>query len=539
MYTFSMEKIWKIKGEFSGDVIADLFAVRGLTQSESAFLNPLLPESIFDCLEWKLNEAVELIRSHIAKGSAIFIHGDYDVDGICATAILYKTIYYDLNYKNCFYFIPDRFEDGYGLSVGSIDKLKSDAKSKLLITVDCGITAVKECEYVMKKGFDVIISDHHQPSQIVPNPTVLLWTDQLTGAGISLAMSSKLVGVKDEYLAFAALATVADIQPVLGLNRSIVKYGLEKLNDFPNLGLSKLLEVAGVNKKLSTYDLGWVISPRLNAAGRLESALDSLKLLCTDNEIEARELAEKLNRLNQQRQQNTLTMVDHARGLNKSAKKIIIAADSSYHEGVIGLVAGKLAQEFYRPAVAISVGAEFSKGSARSVEGVNIVELLRKLDIYENVGGHPMAAGFTLKTIHLAEFKQRLEELAESISPDLLNPVLTADLELPLTAVSLTIAQDLLQFEPFGLGNPEPVFVSRNLKVLEARPVGNTGAHLKLRLANFADLSRNVSAIFFGGGKMWDQIMKSNLVDVAYLLKENTYNGFSSPDLQIKDIKLF
>ncbi|MBI4091565.1 single-stranded-DNA-specific exonuclease RecJ, partial [candidate division WWE3 bacterium] len=474
-----------------------------------------------------------------AKKESIAIYGDYDVDGICATAILYKAIRHDLGHENTFYFIPDRFEDGYGLATESINKLKSSSKSPLLITVDCGITAVEPCGYALNKGFDVIITDHHQQGEVLPMPTVLVWTDKLCGAGISFALSCELIGGKDEYLGLAALATVADIQPITGLNRSIVRSGLACLVEDPPIGLKKLLELSRLaGKSLTTYDLGWVVTPRLNSAGRLDSALDSLKLLCTDDLNEAFMLAEKLNRLNYERQQKTVEALTHACGNLKSGGNVVVAIDRNYHEGVVGLVAGKLVSIFYKPAMVISAGEEISKGSARSIEGVNITEFLRSFaHLFETLGGHPMAAGFSLKTSKLTELVEAVNKASETfIDEELLEPSLAIDMELPIGVLSDELPRGLKLLEPFGHANPEPVFVTRGLMVKESRLVGSDASHLKLRL--FKE-GKYLSAIYFGGGKFLGSLNADSYVDLAYNLRENDYNGFRNLDLNVKDFKPF
>jgi len=532
-----VQKVWKIKGKFEKDIIDSLLKIRD-AENKDYFLNPPNPALAFEHIKPELLEAVSLIKLHISQGSFIFVHGDYDVDGICATAILWKTIYFDLQYKNCLPFIPDRFEDGYGLSKESIDKIKSKADKGLIVTVDCGVTAQKECKYAKTLGFDVTVTDHHQKNGEVLECSKLVWTDKLVGSSIALALSSLLIGeVKDEYLSLAALATVSDIQPLVGFNRSVVKYGLEILNARAPLGIKVLMEASGIKDKvLSTYELGWILSPRLNASGRLESAMDSLKLLCTKNESDAMALSEKLGRVNYERQQKTALMFELAKSSYLENKKIIISSSRDYHEGVIGLVAGKLSQEFYKPSVLISVGDEVSKGSARSVEGVNIIELLRRLDFYESVGGHPQAAGFSIKTADLEKLIFSLEDLAEEFIDEVyLSPVLNIDLEIPSHLLSLETALKIRQLEPFGFGNHEPLFMSSNLKILNTGVVGRNSDHLKLRLGG--NSGGVYDAIFFGGGNYASSFSSDSFCDVAFSLRENVFNGISRVSLNVKDIK--
>lgn len=530
-----MQKTWKIKEKYDGENILDtVLRLRGFDKNE--FLKPIPVENIFDFLSEELKEGVALIKKHIKLGSKIFIHGDYDVDGICATSILFNTLTKDLGYKNCEYFIPDRFEDGYGLSKESINKLLG-GETKLLITVDCGITAVESCEYAKEKGFDVIITDHHQKPEALPKPDVLIWSDKLCGSGVALGLSKALVGLKDEYVALAAFATVTDMLSLSGLNRSIVKYGLEKLNETPPLGIKKLLALSSFSGKISTYELGWILGPRFNAAGRLESALNSLKLLITSDENEAAFFAETLNKMNYERQQKTFSMFEHAKSVVDSEKKLLLVKSPDYHEGVIGLVAGKLTQAFHKPAVAISMGVEMSKGSARSIEGVNIIELLRSVgECLDKVGGHPMAAGFSIKNSALPKFCERLEKASENIDAELLKPVLNIDLEIPLNIISFDLLNSLKNLEPFGFGNAEPVFTTSGIKVVNAYCVGSKGDHLKMKLTD--DSGKFYNAIFFGGGACKENLEDGKPVSVAYSIRENTFNGYTNIDLQIKDLKV-
>ncbi len=536
-----MNKKWNIKGIFKDSVIDSILEVRGIGSSQKEdFIHPLSPIKALESLELNLSEAASLIKKHINSNSNIFIHGDYDVDGICATAILYQTIHNDLGYDKCFPFIPDRFDDGYGLSKESVDKIYGKTKGGLIITVDCGITAISECEYAKKKGFDVIITDHHQKKDTLPKPNVLVWSDKVSGSAISLALSMELVDLKEDYLVLAAVATICDLCPIIKENRSIVFHGLKSLNQHKPVWINSLLRVSGIEgNKVGTYEIGWIIGPRLNASGRLESALNSFNLLCEKDESKAVELAGKLNTVNLERQKRTLQMVDHARKNNHGEKKIIVASDSSYHEGVIGLVAGKLVQEFYRPAVVISIGESFSKGSARSVEGVSIIDLLRRNErIFESLGGHTLAAGFTIKTVNLKKFVEKVYGEADTfIDENSLIPLIDIDLELPIEEVGINLFNQLKILEPYGYGNRDPMFASRKMSVVEARNVGANGTHLKLKLAAKELTGKTYDAIFFGAGGLYNEVVNSGLIDIAYSLKENTFNGYTGVSLHIKDLK--
>lgn len=377
MNSYPVAKSWQLLSDNSP---TDLTALRQLLLKNKNLSAADFTPSTFLESPLDVSAAVSKIKEVIAADLPIVIHGDYDVDGLSATAILWETIYRGLKYEKCRPFIPNRFEHGYGLSVESVGECLKLAGEKpgLLITVDCGITALDAVSHANDLGFKVLIVDHHQPLEEKP-AAMILWTDQLCAAGIAYFLSQALVpGFAG--LDLTALATIADLQPLTGLNRQLVKQGLPLLSKPQRLGIKALKEVAGLlEKEVGVYEAGWFLSPRLNASGRLEDALDSLRLLCSLSEEQVRDLAKKLSKINTERQQKTGEMVEHAQEalLETKEKKIIVVANESYHEGLIGLVAGKLVQKYYRPAVVISCGPEFCKGSARSISGFNIVEALR------------------------------------------------------------------------------------------------------------------------------------------------------------------
>jgi len=566
-------------------------------------LNPPHPSRIplaeFGVSKDSLDRAVLVVKEAIERGAPIIIYGDYDVDGITATAILWETIYCDLGYKKCRPFIPNRFEHGYGLSKAAVDEIRhsefisesdgsrqtlkqvqgadgqvqslhrtgfGDDEHPLLITVDCGITAHEAIEYARSLGMEVLVTDHHQKGgtngsgkesdsrwRQETDSFSILWTDKICGAGIAYLLASRLAEQQGSWaggkLELAGLATIADIEPLVGPNRSFVKYGLEQLNKTSRVGLQELIKSAGEDgQTLGVYEAGWVISPRLNAAGRLGSAIDALRLLCTKDRVQARKLALKLDRINRERQDKTEEMAQSALHTVRNAirmAKVVVVSHESYHEGIIGLLAGKLVREFYRPVVAISKGSEFSKGSARSITGFNIVEALRDTsNLLEDLGGHPMAAGFTIRTERIAKFEKRLLELGErSIDDKLLRPVLKVDLEIPLSLVSWDLWKAVSQFEPFGCANPRPLFLSRAVGVVDAVAVGKDGKHLKLKLQDISgkppsnSLGSVFSAIGFGLGEWAGRIGLGDTIDVVYNISENNWNGRRSLELNIKDLK--
>ncbi|OGD53118.1 hypothetical protein A3J78_01475 [Candidatus Beckwithbacteria bacterium RBG_13_35_6] len=439
--------------------------------------------------------------------------------------------------------------------------------------------------YANKKGIDVIITDHHQKKQHpatshqppasskqkpdfdLPKAHAIVWSDNVSGAGVAWIFAKEiykhwhqnLLGFKaSNALELSCIGTITDLMPSLGVNRSLIKHGLKELRQSKRPGIIALCSHAGIAQdQIGTYEIGYIIGPRINAMGRLEDALESLRLLCTKDKNRAEVLAEKLGLTNKSRQQLTETTFEHAKEKlkTKSASpvperygaswrkksKIILVSHSSYNQGIIGLVAGRLVEEFYRPAIVISEDKVYSKGSVRSVNGFNIVEALRKLkDIFEDLGGHPMAAGFTIRTEKINEFKTKLKKLADrEITREMLEPVIKADLELDLSAVSWELWEEIEKFSPFGLGNSKPVFVARNVKVINVRAVGRDQQHLKLTLtSHFSKPTLNFNAIAFNLGHLASKISAGDNIDICFNMEKNVWNGDESLELRIRDVKI-
>ncbi len=530
------------------EIIEYLLKARGITDKGSmdAFLKPIHPiqyaKNFPDELKKALLQAKKTILQAVNKNIPIVIHGDYDSDGICATTILYKCITDDLNYDKCHAFIPNRFEHGYGLSLKSINDIIQKLNNPpdiLFVTVDSGITAVNEAEYIKSKGYDLIITDHHQKPDKLPSADVIVWSDQIVGAGIAWFLSKVLGSKNPQTIALAALATVTDLQPVLNLNRSIVKEGLKVMNSNPPLGIKKLLEVSGRGQgEITTYDLGWVIGPRLNASGRIVDALEAFQLMASDNEDEALNLALKLNKTNTERQDKTMEMYQVASGINEQEiPNLIFSAHADYHEGIIGLVAAKLVQTYYRPSIVISLAEEHGKGSVRSIPGIDIISLLRQFDdLFINLGGHPMAAGFTISKENIPVLQEKLKIYTDNnLSSDLFEPVLEIDLRIPLSDIDLNLVEQLNKLKPFGIGNREPVFTSEGVGVAGVNLVGRENCHLSLRLYF---QNNYYKAIWFNCPENFRTLKAGDNIDIAYKIKESEYNGNKKIDLLIEDIKL-
>lgn len=567
-------KKWEIASKSKGeDVIKILLENRGLKTKKDIefFLNPPNPSNLtasdVSIDNASLHNAIKRIQKAIKDKESIVVYADYDADGITAGAIMWEALH-SLGAMVMPY-IPHRVEEGYGLSIKGIDAVCKQYDPTLIITVDHGITAWEKVLYAKKKGIDVIITDHHVKPKKLPDCTTI-HTTQLSGAGVSWFVAKELLravtgsrpvkkqgetpSISDaESFALAALGTIADMVPLVGPNRAIAKYGLAAINETNRVGLEALMADAGLTKGvLDVYSISHMLAPRLNAAGRIEHAMDALRLLCTKQKDKAGLLAQKLGMTNRDRQKLTEETFAHAvqgltlrwQGETFSESKLIFISHESYNPGVIGLVAGKLVEEYYHPAIVVSKGETYSKASARSISGFNIVEAIRTCsDILVDVGGHPMAAGFTVENKHLESLKARLEHVAEKeITEAMLTRTLKIDAEIPFEFVTLELYNAIQQFQPFGFGNVEPVFVTRGVIIKEARLVGATGRHLKLRvsspkLPNHPNLPNVFDAIAFNLGSLYGKLQNNAVVDLAYSIDMNTWNGSSKLQLKVKDIQ--
>lgn len=556
----------KIKNQkfSSQEILKILLKNRGLkTKKEiDEFLNPQLEDVTLKSCNIdaaQVKKTVARIEKAIRNNESIVIFGDYDVDGICATAILWETLY---RYTKTVYpYIPGRFEEGYGLSIKGIENIKNQISKikdvSLLITVDNGIVAYEAARFAKDEDIDVIITDHHTVGEKLPDAYSIVHTAKLCGTGVAYLLSKEIKNNisqkqnsyrvqenEDTYLELVALATVADLVPLVGPNRTLLKFGLEKLLQTKRPGLRMLFQIAGVEKKqIGVYEIGHIIAPRLNAAGRLFSAMDALRLICTKSPARATELAQNLDATNRERQHVTTDMTSHAKLklLTQETSRITFVHHTEYNEGVIGLVASRLVEEFYKPAFVVAVGEKISKGSARSINGVNIIEMIRSVDRHIiQAGGHPMAAGFTVETAKLALFRQALEEKAnELVMDEYLNRVLVIDLELPFKNICYDLYDNLQCLAPFGMKNPEPVFLSREVIIEEVKPLGRDGKHLRLKLSQKCLDGSIIShpCIAFGIGERFQELTAGTVVDIAYAIDENTWNGKTTLQVKIKDIK--
>jgi len=545
------QQIAKDAGSVSGKEL--LFAIlkdRGLVtpEQQEAFLHPVAPDTLttrdVGISKTDLNKAISRIQKAIKEKESIVVYADYDADGITAGAIMWETLW-KLGARVMPY-IPHRVDEGYGLSEKGIDAVREQYDPSLIITVDHGITAKAQVAYAQKLGIEVIVTDHHVKPEALPHCTIV-HTTLLSGSGVSWFTATSLMkslGKGDavheaELTALAAIGTIADILPLVGINRSIVKSGLDTIRKTKRTGLNALIEEAGIEKEtLDTFSVSHMLSPRLNAMGRLDHAIDALRLLCTHDAAKAKLLAQKLGLTNKERQQLTVDTVMHAKDLvSKPAKKLIFISHETYNPGVIGLVAGRLVEEYWRPSVVLSIGDGFAKASARSIPGFNIVEAIRSCsDLLVDVGGHPMAAGFTVAVKNIPLLKKRLEAIAEKqLDKETLTRTLYIDAQIPLAAVTQALWQEMRALSPFGFGNYEPLFATKNVHVTDVRVIGATRKHLKLKVRS-EETSGVLDAVAFNMADLYGALESDASVDVAYTVDMNEWNGKRNLQLKIKDI---
>lgn len=537
-------------------IIESLLRTRKIDgETKKDFLHPdiglITPKSV-GIDEREIKKAVHRIAEAIKKQELIIVYGDYDVDGITGAAILWETLY-ELG-ANALPYIPHRVDEGYGLSEKGIGNLLASTPPGLIITVDNGIVAHVSVDIAKTHGIDVIITDHHLPEtdRILPDALAIIHTTALCGSSVALLFAKEIRDqilhtispLDSEHIVLAALATVADLVPLTNANRTILKVGLGLIDTTRRLGLRELLLVSGVaDKKIGVYEIGHIISPRLNAAGRIESGMDSLRLLCTKDKKKAKDLAESLDETNKRRQllmrDSALLAINEARK-NQDGKKVIVIDSPEFEEGIIGLVAGKLVEEFYKPSIAIALRDEVSKGSVRSVSGVNIIEILRSVsDLFINVGGHPMAAGFTVKTENIPALKRKLNKIAEkTILDENLLRVVKVDVRIPLSLATFDLLSEAELLGPFGMGNPEPTFLTRRVYVRDKRIIGKDGTHVRFVISE-DEVSPPLEAIAFGMAEKSVGIEKDDRIDLVYTLDTNTWNDVAKLQLRVRDFKRY
>lgn len=502
------------------------------------FLNPTIDQILAVNLT-DTKKAIERVKVAIASKEKIIVYCDYDADGIMAGAIMWETLY-DLG-ANIMPYVPHRIKEGYGFFIPTIEQMAADGV-KLIITVDHGVTATKAVEAANNLGIDVVITDHHVLPKETPKAYAMVHSTDLCGAGVAWKFCWQLIAeIKPDYkdkllekLELAAIATVADLVPLNGACRAIVKLGLLQIAKTTRPGLKSLIRNAGINVPIGTYEIGHVIAPRINAMGRIEHAMDSLRLICAKSYKQADKLASLLSKTNTKRQGLTTDAIDKAFGLYEKDQLVGVLSHPEWHEGVIGLVASRLVETHFRPMIAISKGEIYSKGSARSIPGFNIVEAIRQSsELLIDAGGHPMAAGFTIETRHIEAFSKKINVYAQTtIKEEILIPTVDIECQLQTEDINKENFKIIKMFEPYGQANPQPIFLTKGMNVEDVTAVGQNSRHLKLYLDG-------LSAIAFGKGELRSKIRPGYKLDVAYTIDEDNYNGHDKLQLKIRDLKIY
>ena len=546
------------------NVIDSILKERSITDVEKFFSsNPSdipSPTKLFNT-----ESASKKILEHVKNSSKIVIHGDYDCDGICASSILWEFLYRDLSKYigkriDVVPYIPNRIDQGYGLTQNSLDDVL-DLKADLLISVDCGVRDFDLIKEYRKKGLDFVITDHHQPPSVFPNrlsyplvhqayPKHEYPFDEICGSAVAFLLVQrikKLVGMESSIdentsgLDLTALATVADIMPLTGVNRTFVKLGLSQMRKNPRKGLSYLMSKAKIDPKtLNSYKLGYVIAPRINASGRIGSAIEGVKLLVSESNAMCEKIAGDLDKLNSERQQMTEDILSSAQSQleENGIGKIIFVVGKDWHEGVIGLVAGKLQEIYHRPVLVGTNNNGIVKGSARSILGFNITEALEKSSKYlERFGGHELAGGFTLKYENVSDFRNFLMNYADDrISEDMLEERdLKPDVLVSSDAIGVLLLDSLSKLEPFGYGNPKPIIALTDLVVFKKQVVGVGKNHMKLVVkGDGIDL---LTLTLFNCEEDIAKISENSVIDVVGYPDINVWNGRESVEFNVREWK--
>jgi len=533
-------------------------ACRGVTQVEEArkFLEDD-PEGILDPMQMAdMDRALGAVEAALSRGGLIRIYGDYDADGVCATALLVRALQ-GLD-GNVDWYIPHRVEEGYGLNEEAVRQAKADGVA-LLITVDCGSTAVAEIDLALGLGVQVVVCDHHRPGRELPKAPVLNpWRDdcpypfkELAGVGVAFKLVSALArarglpeGSELRFLDLVCLGTIADVVPLLGENRLFVQHGLRALANSRKLGLKALIEAANLSGEIASHQVAFVLAPRINAAGRMEHAQAAVKLLLTRDATEAEALARTLseqNRLRREEEKQTLAEAEALidRELDLSREKVIVLAREGWHPGVIGIVASRLVERYHRPALMIAVAEGVGKGSGRSVAALNLWEALGECSsLLIHYGGHRYAAGFGLSSEQILPLRRRINEIAEAaLSWDELVRTIEIDGVADLAELSIEVVGELNRLAPFGMGNPRPLLVSHGLSVEDVRAVGD-GSHLTMRLRS--DPKHCIGAGWFRQAEFKARLADSGrgTVSVCYRPQLDSWNRSLRVRLQIEDIAL-
>jgi single-stranded-DNA-specific exonuclease len=568
-----MEKRWVIKekGEAAvvkqlagalcvSEALANLMVQRNITSTGEAraFFNPSLDYLHDPFLMKDMNIAVDRISTAVKKNEKILVYGDYDVDGTTAVALMYSFL--KDQYSNVEYYIPDRYKEGYGVSFQGLDFAYQN-NCKVVITLDCGIKAVEKVKYARTKGLDVIICDHHYPGDEIPKALAVLDPKQascnypykdLSGCGVGFKLIhgySRVHGIPfsaiSNYLDLVAVSIASDIVPLTGENRVMAYFGLKQLNESPRTGLKEIIRESEVTRALTIEDVVFKIGPRINAAGRMETGSKVVDLLVSNDKHLASGISKEINNFNIERRSvdriiTTEAMRMIAEDQRTVNSKTTVLYNPTWKKGVIGIVASRLIETYYRPTVILTESNGFATGSARSVQGYDLYQAIEACsDLLESFGGHMFAAGLTLKKENITPFMERFEQyVSNTIADDQLVPRVFIDTELSFSEINEEFFRTMSQFQPFGPENMSPVFVSRNVfDTGSGRMVGSSGEHLKLDLCQESTGQKSFSAIAFSQANHFEYIKGGKPFDICYSLEMNEFRGNRNLQLNIRDIK--
>lgn len=572
-----MSKSWQLKPKAPGSfiekypeynrVLLQLLYSRGIKEKKEIkfFLGAKYKDAFDPFLFRDMEEASSMIIKHIKEGNKICIYGDYDADGITATALLFEIL--TVFHADCFVYIPDRVSEGYGLSKEAIDKI-SKKEAKLIITVDTGIRNKEEVKYAIGLGLEVVLTDHHPPGGagkdlpdcLTINPSCQKETYPfafLAGVGVAFKLAKALITkskleeekkgkLEERLLDLVAIGSIADMIPLTGENRILVKKGLEVLNKTKRVGLIELIKAAGLEgKELFAWSVGFQIAPRINASSRmgkakeynLGQAIGSLVLLMEKNKSQAAILSAELNKRNSQRQKLTNEMVEEVKKQidEQKDKKILVGicpSDKCWSEGIVGLVAGRIAEKYYKPTIVITRTEDGFKGSGRSIPEFSIAQAVDDAsEFLGKHGGHPMACAFSFKAENLAKFIEKINNITSSrLANVVLEPKLKIDHELNLEEIDLGLIKEIRKLAPFGKNNKEPIFLSKQAEIKDIIKMGSLGQHIKFRF-------NNLWAVAFGRAEAWSGFKIGDFVDLVYNSDINKFNGREEVQLKIIDMK--
>ena len=532
--------------------------IKTFAQAKS-FFRPQLEDLHDPFLMKDMDKAVKRLDRAIRESEKILVYGDYDVDGTTAVALVYSFLRKETPMVS--YYIPDRYTEGYGISRIGIDAA-ADEGCTLIIALDCGIKAKDKVEYAKQRGIDFIICDHHLPADELPQAVAVLDPkrndchypfDELSGCGVGFKLMQAFcirrnIPLQELYpfLDLLVVSIASDLVSITGENRILAHYGLKQLNDSPRMGLLSIIKLAGLEKhQITVDDIVFKIGPRINAAGRMESGKMAVDLLISRTDDDASQIGHTINDHNDDRKnidrkitQEALAMVRDMPGLEN--KKSTVVYNPKWHKGVVGIVASRLVENYYRPTIVLTKSNGFITGSAISIPGFDLYEAIESCsDLLENFGGHMYAAGLTMSEEHYQEFCHRFESIvAEKVTDDMLTPLVNIDTYLDFNQITPKFFRLLKQFQPFGPGNLSPVFVTENVYDNgNGRLVGSDSGHLKLELIQEDEPYRPISAIAFNQSEHFEHMHNGNPVDICYSVAENYYRGIANIQLRIKDIR--